>query len=76
MIVAIGGPMGVASGTMREDAEQVAQVRLGVEAVEPTGRDEREQVCGALAVVVAADEEPRLASDGDGAAERALGAIV
>jgi hypothetical protein len=51
--VALAGPVG-------QDAEEVAQVGLGVELVEACGRDQREQVAGGLGVVVAADEEPGL----------------
>src|SRR4051794_11783801 len=41
-----------------ENAEQVAQVELGIEPVQSRGGDEREQVAGGLGVVVAADKEP------------------
>ena len=58
-----------------QDAELVAEVRLGVEVVEASRGDQRHQVAGGLRVVVAADEEPRLATEGD-AAELALGGVV
>src|SRR5690606_17527697 len=41
-----------------EDAEEVAEVCLGLEGVQAARRDEREQVPGSGAVVVAAHEEP------------------
>src|SRR5579862_7808434 len=63
-------------GPMGENAEQVAQVRLGVEAVQAAGRDEREQVGGALAVVVAADEEPGFSSGGDVAPKGAFAPVI
>ena len=53
------------AGPVRQDAEQVAEVGLGIEAVETSGGDQREQVAGGLGVVVAADEQPRLSADGD-----------
>jgi len=52
---------------VREHAEEVMQVGLGVEPVQLAGGDEREDVPGALGVVVAADEEPGLSSRRDGA---------
>src|SRR5271154_5643630 len=58
-----------------QDAEEVAQVRLGIEAVQACRGDEREEVPGALAVRVAADEEPAASSDGN-SAQFAFGAIV
>src|SRR6188768_226095 len=58
-----------------EHAEQVAQVRLGVEAVQARRGDEREEVSGALAVRVATNEEPASSSDGN-PAQFAFGAIV
>jgi hypothetical protein len=47
---------------VREDAEDVAHVLLGLEVVELGRRDDREQVRRRLCVVVAADEEPVLAT--------------
>jgi hypothetical protein len=58
-----------------KDAEQVAQVQLGVELVETSRGDEREQVTGGLGVVVGADEHPGVPADGD-AAQFALRAVV
>src|SRR5258706_4069090 len=49
--VALARPVG-------EDAEEVAQVGLGVERVQARRGDEREEMGGALRMVVAADEEP------------------
>src|SRR5262245_6699569 len=46
---------------LREHAEDIAQVCLGVEAVQPTGAHQREEVGQALGVVAAAAEEPGLA---------------
>ena len=63
------------TGPMRQDAQQVAQVGLGVEDVEPGGGDEREEVTGGLGVVVGADEHPSVSANGDGP-ERALGSVV
>jgi hypothetical protein len=60
---------------VREDAKQVAKVDLGIEAMEARGGDEGQEVAGGLAVVVAADEEPGLAADGD-TAQLALAAVV
>jgi hypothetical protein len=60
---------------MAEDAEEIAQVGLGVEAVELARSEQREEVGGGLGVVIAADEEPSLATDGD-AAELALACVV
>jgi len=48
----------------RDDAQDLGKVRLGVEAVKAAGRDEREEVAGGAAVVVAADEKPGLAASG------------
>ena len=58
-----------------EYAEQVAQVGLGIEVVQPGRGDEGHQVAGGLAVVVTADEEPGLAASSD-AAQLALGVVV
>jgi hypothetical protein len=58
-----------------QDAEQVAEVGLGIETMEARGGDQREEVAGGLAVVVAADEEPGLAAGRD-AAQLALGVVV
>ncbi len=55
--------------------EQVAKVSLGIEPVQASGGDQGEQMARGLGVVVAADEQPRLAADGD-ATELALGGIV
>lgn len=46
-----------------QDAEEVAEVGLGIEVVKAGRGDQRHQVAGGLRVVVAADEEPRLATD-------------
>jgi len=48
---------------MREDAEEIGQVHLGVEAVQPRRRDQGKDVAGTLAVRVAADEEPPFSAD-------------
>src|SRR5690606_11278386 len=60
---------------VRQDADQVAEVRLGVEAMEPSGCFEREEMTEALGVRVAAGEEARRSADGD-LSQRALGAVV
>jgi len=60
---------------VRQDAEEVAQVGLRIEAVEARRGDQREQIACGLGVIVAANEEPVLAPDGD-AAELALGGVV
>ena len=49
---------------MREDPEQVPEIRLGIEAVKPCRGDQREQIARGLRVVVAADEQPVLTTDG------------
>ena len=49
--VAVLGPVG-------QDAEDVAEVLLGVEPVQVGGGDEGQQAGGAGRVVIAADEEP------------------
>jgi len=48
-----------------QDAEEVAQVGLGVEAVQTGRGHEGEDVARCLTVIVAAHEEPALASDGE-----------
>ena len=58
-----------------QDAEDVAQVDLGIETVQAGGGDESEEVARGLTVVVAADEEPRLSAGGD-PAELALGFVM
>jgi len=62
------------SRPVREHAEDVPEVALGIELVQAARGDEREQMPGGNAVVVAANEEPALATYGDGA-ERALTAV-
>jgi hypothetical protein len=49
---------------VREHAKEISQKGLGVEPVHLARGHEREEVPGALGVVVASDEEPRLAADG------------
>ena len=66
--VAIAWPMG-------QDADEVAEVGVGVEAMEASGGDQRQQVAGRLGVIVAAREQPRFAAHGD-AAELSLGGVV
>ena len=56
--VAIPGPVG-------EHPEDIAQVALGVEPVQARRGDEREQVPGAGGMLVAAYEQPALATDGE-----------
>src|SRR5271154_819525 len=63
------------AGPVGQDAEEVAQVRLGVEAVQACRGDEREEVPGALAMRVAADKEPAASPDGN-SAQFALRAII
>lgn len=76
-----GGPVlrgegqSVGRGPLGEDADELGEVLLGVEAVEPGGGDEGHDRGGGPGVVVAACEEPVLASDGD-AAEGALASVV
>lgn len=45
-------------GPMRQDAQDVAQVELGVELVQSGGGDEGEEVACGLGVVVGSNEEP------------------
>lgn len=47
---------------MREDAEQVAQVDLEIELVQPCGGDQGQQVAGSLGVVVAAVSDARVSA--------------
>jgi hypothetical protein len=58
------------TGPVRQDAQQVAQVDVGVEGMEPSGGDEREEVTGGLGVVVGADEQPCVSADSDGLSAR------
>src|SRR5204863_4624202 len=51
------------------------QVQLGVESVQPARGDEREEVRGGFGVVVAPDEQPGLATDGN-PAQLALAAVI
>lgn len=51
------------AGPGREDADEVAEVGLGIKSMEASRGDEAEQIAGGLGVVIAADEEPRLPSD-------------
>jgi hypothetical protein len=62
-------------GPVHEHPEQVPEVQLGIEVVELARGDEREEVGRRLGVIVAADEEPRLAADSD-APQLALGDVV
>src|SRR6516225_12011060 len=61
---------------VRQDADDVGEVALDVEAVELARGDEREEVGRSLGVVARAEEEPRLAPDGDGGPQGALGVVV
>ncbi len=63
------------AGPVRKDADEVPEVSLGVEVVQAGGGDEGEEVASADCVVIAADEDPGLATDGD-TSQRPLGAIV
>lgn len=63
------------SRPVRQDADDVAQVALGVEVVEPGGRDERQDVPRALGVGIAAREERRVADTHD-LAQSILGQVV
>jgi hypothetical protein len=56
--VAVLGPVG-------QDAEDVAKVLLGVEPVQASRGDQRQEIAGAGGVIVAADEEPGLAAHRD-----------
>ena len=60
---------------MGQDADDVAQVALGVELVQAGGRDEAEDVPGGLGVAVAAGEQ-RGVSDPDDLAQLSLGQVV
>src|ERR1017187_2817334 len=60
---------------LAKDAEEVAQVFLGVEPMQSCRSDEGKQVAGASDMVVAADEKPCLSSDGN-PAQLALGMVV
>ena len=48
-----------------EDPEHVAEVSLRIELVQTRRGDQREQIAGGLAVIVAADEQPRGPAGGD-----------
>ena len=48
---------------VRQHAEQIAEVGLRIEGVQSRRGDQREQIAGGLCVIVAADEQPRLASN-------------
>lgn len=48
---------------VRQHAEEIAQIRFRVKPMQSCRRDQREDVAGALAVRIAADEEPALSSD-------------
>ena len=63
------------AGPVRQDANDVAEVGLRIEAMQPRRGDECHQVARGLRVIVAADEHPSFATDRD-AAELALGGIV
>jgi len=62
-------------GPARDQAEDVAQVAPGLDAVELAAREQGDEVGIDLCGVVAADEEPVLPAD-DLATELALGAAV
>jgi hypothetical protein len=59
---------------VRQDAEQVAPVALGLELIQACRR-RGEEVAGGLRVVVGADEEPGLPADGNAAELASAGAI-
>ena len=70
-----GGELEVpALGPMREDAEQVAQIDLGIEPMQARRGDEREDVTRCRGVVVASYRHPGLSSDSN-SPELALGAV-
>jgi hypothetical protein len=58
-----------------QDAEEVAQIALGVESVQAARGDERDEGAGGLGAVVVADERPVLPAD-DELTELALAAVV
>jgi hypothetical protein len=66
--VAVLGPVG-------QDAEDVAEVLLGVEPVQARRGDERKEIAGAGSVIVTADEQPRLATHRD-LPQLSLGRVV
>src|SRR5690606_29552899 len=58
-----------------KDAENVPEVRFGLEIVEPALGDEAEEAARGLGMLIAPDEEPRLATDGD-VSKLAFGDVV
>jgi hypothetical protein len=62
-------------GPVGHHADDVGQIRFGVEPVQLAAGDEREEVGGRLGVVVAAAEQPVLSS-GRNRSDRALGIVV
>ena len=58
-----------------QHAEQLSEIRLGIEAVEARRGDQRHQVASGVGMVIAANEQPCLAANRD-AAKLALGGIV
>ena len=64
-----------ALGPVGQDPQDLAEVELGVEAVEASGGDDGQEVARGGGVVVAADEEPVLPADCDGA-QGSLAAVV
>ena len=63
------------AGPVRHHPNDLGEVALGVEPVELAGGDQREDVGRGLCVVVAAEEEPRLAG-GDDKTQRSLRSVV
>ena len=62
----LGGELEIATARpVGQDVDDLGEVALGVEPVELTGRDEREEVGGGAGVIVGAEKQPRFSSDGD-----------
>src|SRR5689334_16945324 len=57
------------------DTDNAFEIGLGVEPVELTRGNEREEVCCSAGVVIAAEEQPILSTDGDGP-ERSFGTVI
>jgi len=54
------------AGPVRQDADDLGEVCLGVESVQLTRSDELEEIRGGLGVVVRAEEEPRFSPTANG----------
>ena len=62
----LGGELQVpVPGPVGQDAKDVAEVLLGIEAVQAGRGDQRQEIAGAGGMIVAADEEPGLAPHRD-----------